>query len=127
MAAFSPIKGLCYVSSIFNSSTVDVYCVTCMSMRALFITFWGFNPMSTRDQARGRLGRNGCPRSQNFALNGTQGEVGVSLKKKKNFFYFFFRETLFHSVTTQTQAVVTIYYHCIVFLLPFNGNSMCNS
>ena len=35
--------------------------------------------------------------------------------------------THFHSVTTQqTQAVVTIYYHCIVFLLPFNGNSMCN-
>ena len=88
----------------------------------------------TRDQARGRLGRNGRPRSRNLALSGTQGEVGVSLKKKKKkkkkkkiFFFFFFRETLFHSVTTQTQAVVTIYYHCIVFLLPFNGNSMCNS
>ena len=37
-----------------------------------------------RDQARGRLGRNSRPRGQNFALNGTQGEVGVSLKKKKN-------------------------------------------
>ena len=49
------------------------------------------------------------------------GELGVSLKKKK-----FFKETLFHSVATQTQAVVTIFYHCIVFLLPFNGDSMCN-
>ena len=26
------------------------------------------------------------------------------------------RETHFHSVTTQTQAVVTIYYHCIIHL-----------
>ena len=45
-----------------------------------------------RDQARGRLGRNSRPRGRNFALNGTQGEVGVSLKKKKkkNFFFFFF-------------------------------------
>ena len=30
--------------------------------------------------------------------------------------------TQFHSVTTNMQAVVTIYYHCIIFLLPFNGN-----
>ena len=47
----------------------------------------------SRDQARGRLGRNGRPGGQNSALNGTQGEVGVSLKKKKkkkNFFFFFF-------------------------------------
>ena len=46
-----------------------------------------------RDQARGRLGRNSRPRGRNFALNGTQGEVGVSLKKKKKkkiFFFFFF-------------------------------------
>ena len=51
-----------------------------------------------RDQAKGRLGR-----------NGTQGEVGVSLKKKKKiFFFFFFRETHFHSVITQMQAVVTL-------------------
>ena len=47
-----------------------------------------------RDQARGRLGRNSRPRGRNFALNGTQGEVGVSLKKKKKkkkkkFFFFF--------------------------------------
>ena len=44
-----------------------------------------------RDQARGQLGRNSRPRGRNFALNGTQGEVGVSLKKKKkkkNFFFF---------------------------------------
>ena len=47
----------------------------------------------TRDQARGRLGRNSRRRGQNFALDGTQGEVGVSLKKKKKkkkFFFFFF-------------------------------------
>ena len=37
----------------------------------------------SRDQARGRLGRNYRPGGRNFALNGTQGEVGVSLKKKK--------------------------------------------
>ena len=68
-----------------------------------------------RDQARGRLGRNSRPRGRNFALNGTKGEVGVSLKKKKKkkkffffFFFFFFRETHFHSVTTQMQAVVTL-------------------
>ena len=63
-----------------------------------------------RDQARGRLGRNSRPRDRNFALNGTQGEVGVSLKKKKKifFFFFFFREAHFHSVTTQMQAVVTL-------------------
>ena len=40
-----------------------------------------------RDQARGRLGRNSRPRGRNFALNGTQGEVGVSLKKKKKIFF----------------------------------------
>ena len=62
-----------------------------------------------RDQARGRLGRNSRPRGQNFALNGTQGEEGVSLKKKNFFFFFFFfRETHFHSVITQMQAVVTL-------------------
>ena len=53
---------------------------------------------TTRDQARGRLGRNSRPRGRNFALNGTQGEVGV----------IFFLGTHFHSVTTQMQAVVTI-------------------
>ena len=60
----------------------------------------------TRDQARGQLGRNSRPRGWNFALNGAQGEEGVSLKKKKIF--FFFRETRFHSVITQMQAVVTL-------------------
>ena len=39
------------------------------------------------------------------------------------FFFFFFRETQFHSVIIQTQALVTNYYHYIIFLLPFNGNS----
>ena len=79
-----------------------------------------------RDQARGR----------NFALNATQGEVGVSLKKKKKFFFFFFLgggggggggggETHFHSVTTQMQAVVTLSDNLLP-LLPLNGNSMCN-
>ena len=51
-----------------------------------------------RDQARGRLGRNSRPRGRNFALNGTQGEVGGRSV----------RETHFHSVTTQMQAVVTL-------------------
>ena len=59
------------------------------------------------DQARGRLGRSSRPRGRNFALNGTQGEVEVSLKK---------RETHFHSVTTQMQAVVTLSDN----LLPLN-------
>ena len=72
-----------------------------------------FLDTAIRDQARGRLGRNSRPRGRNFALNGTQGEVGVSLKKKKKkifffFFFFFFRETHFHSVTTQMQAMVTL-------------------
>ena len=48
-----------------------------------------------RDQARGRLGRNGRPGGRNFALNGTQGEVGVSLKKKKKFFFFFLGRLIF--------------------------------
>ena len=61
-----------------------------------------------RDQARGRLGQNSRPRGRNFDLNGTQVEVGVSLKKKKKIFFFFFRETHFHSVTTQMQTVVTL-------------------
>ena len=71
--------------------------------------------LPSRDQARGRLGRNICPgrnirpRGRNFALNGTQGEMGVSLKKK--FFFFFFRETHFYSVTTQTQAVLLPLYY----------------
>ena len=60
-----------------------------------------------RELDRGRLRQN---RDRNFALNGTKGEVGVSLKK-----FFFFRETHFHFVSTQTQAMVTIYYHCIIF------------
>ena len=46
------------------------------------------NSIFYRDQARGRLGRNGRPGGRNFALNGTKGEVGVSLKKKKKIFFF---------------------------------------
>ena len=81
---------------------------------------------TNRDQARRRLGRNSRPRVRNFALNGTQGEVGVSLKKKKKKkFFFFFRETHFHSVTTQIQAVVTLSDNLLPLLL-LNGKSMCN-
>ena len=59
-----------------------------------------------RDQARRRLGRNSRPRGRNFDLvNGIQEEVGVPKKKIFFFFFFFFRETHFHSVTTQMQAV----------------------
>ena len=36
----------------------------------------------------------------------------------------FFRETHSHSVTTHKQAVLTIYYHCIIFLLLLNGKSI---
>ena len=80
-----------------------------------------------RDQARGLLGRNSCPRGRNFALNGTQGEVGVSLKKK-NFFFFFLGRLIFILSPHKCKLwyYQTIYYHCIVFLLPLNGNSMCN-
>ena len=60
-----------------------------------------------RDQARWRLGGNGRHRGRNFALNGTQGEVGVSLKKKKKKKKKK-RETHFHSATTQMQVVVTL-------------------
>ena len=63
-------------------------------------------PFNCRDQARGQLGQNSHPRGRNFALNGTQGEVGVFLKKKKKNFFFFKGDSF--SVTTQMQAVVTI-------------------
>ena len=81
-----------------------------------------------RDQARERLGRNSRPRGRNFALNGTQVEVGVSLKKKKKkkfFFFLIFRESHFHSVTTQMQAVLTLSDNLLP-LLPLNGKSMSN-
>ena len=45
-------------------------------------TFISHSNHMFRDQARGRLGRNNRPGGRNFALNGTQGEVGVSLKQK---------------------------------------------
>ena len=65
----------------------DCFCMTVpdpyrQNLDALFLYFKNGN------QARGRLGRYSSPRGRNFALNGTQGEVGVSLKKKKNFFFF---------------------------------------
>ena len=55
----------------------------------------------SRDQARGRRERNGRPGGRNFALNGTQGEVGVSLKKK---IFFFFLWRLIFIVTTQMHG-----------------------
>ena len=92
----------------------QVFSMTHCKFAEFHLTFY-----ETKDQARGPLGRNSGPSGRNFALNGTKGEVRVSL-------FFFFRETHFHSVTTQMQAVVTHFYHCIMFLLAFNGNSMCN-
>ena len=64
-----------------------------------------------RDQARGRLGRNGHPGGRNFALNGTQGEVGVSLKKKKKKkIIFFFKGDSFSFChhTNASCGVVTL-------------------
>ena len=62
-------------------------------------------------------------------IDKTRGPEGPEASLKDIYYiyipYLYFRETHFHSVTTQTQAVVTICYHCIIFLLPFNGNSMC--
>ena len=56
----------------------------------------------------GVLGKNNCPRGQNFALNWAQGEVEVSLKNKKTkkiVFIYFFRICIksFHK-----QAVMAI-------------------
>ena len=83
-----------------------------------------------RDQARGRLGRNSRPRGQNFALNGTQGVVGVSLKKKKKkkkkffFFFFFFRETHTNAScgdiirqSTTTESCFSFHYMAIVCVM----------
>ena len=47
--------------------------------------------------------------------------MGPREKWKSPYFFFFFRETHFHSLTTQMQAIVTIYYHCIIFLLLLNA------
>ena len=90
---------------------------------------WDFGVLGVprgRDKARGQLGRNGRPRGQKIHPKWDPRRSGSLLnkKKKKNFFLFLGR--LFHSVTTQSQAVVTIYYNCIVLLLPCNGKSMCN-
>ena len=110
-------------SGAWNRHTSDGVCV------------WRGACTMSRDQARGRLGRYGRPGGRNFALNGTQGEVGVSLKKKKKkkknfFFFFFFLERLIFILSPHKCKLwwhyQTIYYHCIVFLLPLNGNSMCN-
>ena len=64
--------------------------------------------LSAGNKLEGDKGVKVALKGRNFALNGTQGEAGVSLK---NCFRFVFHN--FHSVTTKTQAVATIYYHCI--------------
>ena len=81
------------------------FCLTPCRRMGFSIKFETFKSGWSMDQARGRLGQNSRPRGQNFTLNGTQREVGVSLIIF--FFFFFFRETHFHSVTTQMQAVMT--------------------
>ena len=62
--------------------------------------------------------QNSRPRGRNFAINWAQGEV-LSLHN-----FFFFKNFL--SITTY-KVVVTNYYLCILFLLHFDGNSMCSS
>ena len=118
------LLGLCQVGTKSNpcgmclSSTPDWGFCCCHSFEKILSCI----PVTTQDQARGRLGQNSLSRGRNFALDVHHGEeVGVSLI----FFFFWGGETRYHSVTIQTQAVVTIYYHCIVFLLPLNGNNMC--
>ena len=49
----------------------------------------------------------------------------IPIIKKK---IFFFEDCDFHSATTHTGYMVTIYYHWILFLLQyFDSKSMCNS
>ena len=49
-----------------------------------------------------------------------------NLPKKKKI--FFFEDCDFHSVTTHTSYMMTIYSHCILFLLQFfDGKGMCNT
>ena len=89
------------------------------SLRHIYPSLVLVQPRKTRpckDQARGRLGRNSHPRGRNFALNGTQGEVGVSLKKKN--FFFFWGRLIF--ILSRHKCKLwwhyqTIYYHCMVF------------
>ena len=89
---FSPIRFFC---AIFLNLVPDFWPFFAKKIAR----FWGFfrkkkssffNLLNSRDQARGRLGQSSRPRGRNFTLNGTQGEVEVSLKKKKkkNFFFF---------------------------------------
>ena len=78
-------------------------------------------PLKCKDQGRGRLGRNSRPRDRNFALNGTQGEVEVSLNFFF-FFFFFFKGDSF-SFCHHTNASCDNILPLNVFLLPLNGNS----
>ena len=94
---FSPMKSS-QKNSIFPHQLVCmVFILNQFQTCLLYPLMWNILEPSTlmiyqlmgrliRDQARGRLGPNSRPRGRNFALNGTQGEVGVSLKKKKFFF-----------------------------------------
>ena len=63
-----------------------------------------------RDQARGRLGRNSCPRGRNFCPKWDPGRSGSLPKKKKKKLFFFLGRLIFilSPVTTQMQAVVTL-------------------
>ena len=69
-------------------------CVYTLLVKVLVFIIWvfsdtkGYCPLSVvyREEARGRLGRNSRPKGQNFAPNGSQEEVRVSLKKKRLIF-----------------------------------------
>ena len=51
-----------------------------------------------------------------------------NFEKNHVLIFFLFEDWDFHSVTTHTSYMMTIYYHCILFLLQyFDGKSMCNS
>ena len=82
-----------YLDGLGKGCGSIIFCVSKLTLYLLVSTADNFckqiGPRSgpARDQARGRLGQNSRPRGRNFALNGTQGEVGASLKK--NFFFFF--------------------------------------
>ena len=60
-----------------------------------------------------------------------QGRSGsLPKKKKKKIFFFFFLGRLIFILSPHKCKLwwhyQTIYYHCIMFLLPLNGKSMCN-
>ena len=50
-----------------------------------------------------------------------------NLKKNPNLQRKQFGVIFIQSTHTLVSYIVTFYYHCILFLLQFNGNSICNS